>query len=544
LISLYFHTLRYLKFKQIYRRIWFNLYKPRLAKRQIPNLRFSKNEFFIPVQRQASLINKETFLFLNKSGDLSEIGWNGKLNYISKLWRYNQHYFDDLNALQASERKEWHYKLLERWVKENPMGYGVGWEPYPTSLRIVNWIKWYFSKNILTHTCKKSLATQVRWLNKRIEWHILGNHLISNAKALIFAGLFFSGKEADSWLKKGLKIIDKEVTEQVLSDGGNFELSPMYHSIFLEDLLDLINISSVFPNLIPVSNINKWKKKSYNMLKWLDTMVHPDGDISFFNDAAIGISPKLYDLIEYSKRLGLTYSLKTHEKINHLADSGYIRLNFKNVVVLLDVARIGPDYLPGHAHADTLSFELSLFGNRLLVNGGTSQYGSDSIRQIERSTMSHNTVTINDKNSSEVWGGFRVARRAQPFNLIIEELDNYLNVSCSHTGYQRLSGQPIHRREWKLFESSLMIKDNIEGPFKNAFAYFHFHPSIKLNKNKTGDWNLKIPNGHQARIHVEKGEPKIEKSFYSPEFNKRFEIQCLKIELVDRESCVNILWEN
>ena len=541
---LYFNTLKFLKLKQIYMRIWFNLFKPRLVKTHIPILRLAKNEIYQSAKKKVSLINEDTFCFLNKSESLSEIGWNGEVNNVSRLWRYNQHYFDDLNAIQASRRNEWHNKLLNRWVKENPIGHGIGWHSYPTSLRIVNWIKWHCSKNILNETCKKSLAIQVRWLNKRIEWHILGNHLFSNAKALVFAGLFFSGKEADGWLKKGLKIINRELEEQILNDGGNFERSPMYHSIFLEDLLDLINISYVFPGIISELNFNKWKKLANKMFNWLDTMVHPDGNISFFNDSTFGVSPKLNELIRYANRLGLNYNLKKFDKINHLADSGYIRLNYKNVVAILDVAQIGPDYLPGHAHADTLSFEFSLFGKRLLVNGGTSQYGVNSIRHNERSTKSHNTVTINNENSSEVWNGFRVARRAYPYGLNITELENSLSVSCSHNGYRRLNGKPSHSREWQLFQSSLIIKDKIKGPFKTAYAYFHFHPLIKINQNDKEDWTLIIPNCQQAKLQVKKGESKIEKSFYSPEFNKRFEIQCLKVKLEDSASCVNITWDN
>jgi uncharacterized heparinase superfamily protein len=59
---------------------------------------------------------------------------------------------------------------------------------------------------------------------------------------------FFQVKSLKIWLKKGLKIINDELNEQVLNDGGNFERSPMYHSIFLEDLLDLINISKFILN--------------------------------------------------------------------------------------------------------------------------------------------------------------------------------------------------------------------------------------------------------------------------------------------------------
>ena len=54
-------------------------------------------------------------------------------------------------------------------------------------------------------------------------------------------------------------------------------------------------------------------------------------------------------------------------------------------VVLCDIGRIGPDYLPGHAHADTLSFELSLAGERVIVNSGISEYGlsSERIRRVQ-----------------------------------------------------------------------------------------------------------------------------------------------------------------
>jgi hypothetical protein len=38
---------------------------------------------------------------------------------------------------------------------------------------------------------------QVRFLRKRLEVHLLGNHLFANAKALVFAGLYFSGDEAE-----------------------------------------------------------------------------------------------------------------------------------------------------------------------------------------------------------------------------------------------------------------------------------------------------------------------------------------------------------
>ena len=94
-----------------------------------------------------------------------------------KLWLYNLHYFDDLAADEAAARAEWHRALVSRWMSENPPGQGNGWEPYPTSLRIVNWVKWSLAGNALSLEAVHSLALQARWLRKRLEFHLLGNHL-------------------------------------------------------------------------------------------------------------------------------------------------------------------------------------------------------------------------------------------------------------------------------------------------------------------------------------------------------------------------------
>jgi hypothetical protein len=64
--------------------------------------------------------------------ELDEVGWFG--SGVEKLWRYNQHYFDDLNAIGASDRRDWHAGLIARWLSDNPAPQGDGWDPYPLSL--------------------------------------------------------------------------------------------------------------------------------------------------------------------------------------------------------------------------------------------------------------------------------------------------------------------------------------------------------------------------------------------------------------------------
>ena len=409
------HTVRYLRPVQIYGRLWFRLYRPRPDLRPAPPLRQPTGAFMTPARRLPSMTGPLRFVFLNETHDLDgPDDWNNPA--WEKLWLYNLHYFDDLNAQDAAAREDWHRALIQRWIVENPPGQGNGWEPYPLSLRIVNWIKWALAGHPLEAAWIHSLAVQVRFLRRRLEHHLLGNHLFANAKALVCAGLFFQGEEAEEWLHTGLRLLQRELPEQVLGDGGHFERSPMYHSIILEDLLDLLNLAGIYRDafLRLKRSFRPGRQPCKACARWLKALCHPDGEISFFNDAALDIACSPLALEDYAERLGLGTLPEPEAGITHLPDSGYIRLQQNFTIALLDVGPVGPDYSPGHAHADTLSFELSLFGQRVLVNSGTSCYGLGPERLRQRGTAAHNTVVVDGENSSEVWGGFRVAGRARP----------------------------------------------------------------------------------------------------------------------------------
>ncbi|MGE0581156.1 MAG: heparinase II/III family protein [Steroidobacteraceae bacterium] len=391
-----------------------------------------------------------------------------------KLWIYNLHYFDDLNAREAQTRAQWHRNLLDRWVEENPLGHGIGWEPYPVSRRIVNWVKWAARGNVLTLACLQSLALQMRWLGGRLEYHILGNHLFANAKALVYAGLFFDGDEAERCYARGLKLVQQQLQEQVLADGGHFELSTMYHAVVLEDLLDLVNVLRAYGREPPGS----WLTIVARMQRWLGLMNHPDGDIAFFNDAAFAVAPVAAQLDAYALRLGLPLPANESAALVRLETSGYVRAVAGPAFLLCDCAAVGPDHLPGHAHADTLSFELSLLGHRVLVNSGTSVYGTGAERQRQRGTAAHNTVVVNGCDSTEVWGGFRVARRARASLHGATSTGEGVIVDASHDGYRRQRGNNEHRRRWTLTEEFLCIEDQVTGNFDTAEACLHLHPDI------------------------------------------------------------------
>ncbi|CAN5371110.1 N/A [soil metagenome] len=462
------------------------------------------------------------FTFLNQIGDvLDPNSWNDSAR--GKLWLYNLHYFDDLAAAGWSGRRAWQRGLITRWIRENPPGTGVGWDPYPTSRRIVNWIKWALAGNALEFEHLHSMAVQARWLATRVEYHIGGNHLIANAKALLFAGLYFDGSEADDWRETGLRLLQRELAVQLLADGGHYERSPMYHAVVLEDLLDLINAGCAWCASTHVPPFARWHVWASRMLAWLLAMVHPDGEISFFNDSALGVGPPPDELSCYAERLGVPIPRGPAT----LGESGYVRAECAPALLIADLAPVGPDHQPGHAHADTLSFEFSLFGHRLLVNSGTSTYEPSGQRQYERSTAAHNTVEINGHDSSEVWSAFRVARRARPLDVAVTDSGTAIHIRGAHDGYRRLRGQPLHLREWRLTASELTVVDRVLGRFDCAIARFYFHPAVKLH----GDRTLELPNGTTCQWRNEGGNARVVRARWFPTFGCSQENHCLEVTL-------------
>ena len=539
-----FHTLRYLRLVQVYWRLWFKVYSPVVKSVGGASLRPCGKDWVSVLIRVPSMLDVNRFRFLNEEGGLTDrSSWNDPEK--EKLWLYNLHYFDDLNSEGADGRVDWHRALIQRWVDENPVGVGNGWEPYPLSLRIVNWVKWALRGHPLEMEWRVSLATQARYLRRRLEYHLLGNHLFANAKALVFAGLFFSGDEADEWLEKGLAILARELAEQVLPDGGHFELSPMYHAIILEDLLDLLNLARVYGGegeavsaRLPVAD---WRAASVRMLRWYHLMSHPDGALSFFNDATFGIAPGHADLQAYFEAVVGGWAAFSARPVTELPESGYIRVEQGRCVALLDVGRIGPDYLPGHAHADSLSFELSHRGQRVIVNSGISRYGEGAERLRQRGTRAHSTVVVDGEDSSEVWGGFRVARRARSFGLEVDETADGVRVTCAHDGYRRLKGRPAHWRTWWIGSDGLEVRDRIEGEFGRAEAFFHLHPTVEvISDGRSG--RMAIAGALMAEWSVSGGRVSLEEGKYHPGFGMEEAAKVIRVTFSGAASVFRLRW--
>ncbi len=473
-----FNTLKYLKAKQIYYRLF---YFARARLRRLIGFRyeFSKRsntaslKLIESIDNRYSIYENKKFEFLNLEKKFEEkIDWN--YTKFGKLWTYNLTYFE---YLKYKENVDLIYDFIE-----NIENIKDGLEPFPISLRAINWIKFLTKFKIKYKDIDDSLYAQYYILLDNLEYHLLGNHLLENGFSLLFGAYYF---EDEKLYKKAKNILINELNEQVLNDGAHFELSPMYHQIMLFRIFDCINV---------VKN-NKYKnqellvfleKKASLMLGWLENISYKNKEIPLLNDSANKIAPTTSELIKYAN------SLKIKAKNIELLDSGYRKIVKKDYECVVDAGKIGSDYIPGHAHADTFNFELYIKEKPFIVDSGLSTYDINETRFYQRATKAHNTIEVNDKNSSEVWGGFRVADRA----VVLEMSENDNHIIAVHDGYKKRFGVS-HKREWIFERDRVIIKDILDKDIKAVFR-LHFHPDVNeeniKNKIKLSEGNMILKN--------------------------------------------------
>jgi len=434
----------------------------------------------------------------------------------TRLRLYNLHYQDALRAADLSaEDKD---RMIRGWIAENPPMESAGWEPYTLSLRTVNWMLWALTGGEADDALLDGLAVQIRAVEDQLERHLLGNHLWANAKALVFAGLFFEGKEADAWLAKGLAIAEAERAEQFLADGGHFELSPTYHQLLTEDLLDLVNIADGAGRALG----GEWRDTAARALAWLQVMTRPDGQVPLFNDAAQGVSPPTAELVDYGRRLGISAPPPVSPGLSRLAATGYYRWRAPGLDIWTKMGRIGPDYLPGHAHADCFTFELFARGRPIIVDTGVSTYAPGPLRAYERGTAAHNTVQLADADLAEMWASFRVGRRPDVTGLEV----GASSVAAEHDGYARFRAR--HRRRFVFDQEGVTIEDELTGP-RPGTARLHFAPGIEPVVD-----GLSVAAG-PVRIQCDgAGDLRIERCEIARTFGERAAAQCLSLDFSAR----------
>lgn len=505
-LILLFHTLRHLRLSQLLYQVWYRIYRPRYVPTEehclvcLPNIK--------PFPRKEKSYTNGIFSFISLSGRFTH--WQD----ISRgmLWTYNLNYMDWLlqEGLSYEEGRDWIDHFIES-LPENK----IGQAPYPTALRIINWTKFIclYRENVSEDTRRawdSSLCSQVDLLLRRLEYHLLGNHLLEDICALFIASIYLS----DGLLsKRAIKMLKRELQEQILPDGAHYEQAPMYHCILLDRLLDCYNFAMTNSDRLRDQSILEVLRSSLiSMLGHLESIVYRDGSIPLVNDSAYGIALPYRAICSYAKSLCLEW------KSLPMKEAGYRWLRTDSLEVFIDVANVMATYQPGHTHADSLSYELRIGGVPIVVDTGISTYDKTSRREYERATSAHNTVIIEGRNSSETWGGFRVGKRAHTTLL----LDTDTLIHAEHDGFGRAH---LHYREFALQDKGLRIRDCISH--NEATTLLHLAPD--LNVLSSTPTQVILSGGIVIDI-TGAYEVTVTENYISRYYNKHERIQVLHIQ--------------
>jgi uncharacterized heparinase superfamily protein len=416
------------------------------------------------------------------------------LKEISRRQIYHANYCDflnvDLDGPEDSELLHRATRIALSWCDQNPSGTEIGWGPFFLSLRIVNWVK-YLVRNAARaevigdgahiERVLASLRVQILSLESRLERELLANHLLKNAKALVFAGALLEAPEGDRWRRLGQQILREQIAEQILPDGGHIERSPMYHAWILDDLLDIQNLFESSPPEEPecALEVSRCIEK---MAAYLSQIIHPDGEIPLFNDSQLDVTRPTAEILS-DAGASTTNSSQNGIEVKAMCETGYatIRDTIARSFLIFDCGPLGPDYQPGHGHSDVLSYELTLHGQRVIVDTGVSSYERNPERYYERSTAAHNTVRVDGSEQAEIWGGFRVGRRPAVSSIRCGEIAGCQFVGGTHFGYKHLN--VVHSRAIiRLKGDSWVFVDTLSGKGSHKIeSFIHLHPAIRVS---------------------------------------------------------------
>jgi hypothetical protein len=347
-----------------------------------------------------------------------------------RLRAFHAQYGEDVLELARAGDAEGARAAMEGWIESHPPRAGDPWHPYPLSTRAGNWIAALaLAPAAGSAPVVASLWRQLAHLERNVEDDVLGNHVIRNARALVLGGVAFG---APRLLARGRRLLARELPEQILADGGHYERSPVYHLVVLRDLLE---IDAAAPGSVPDEVLE-------GMRRFAAALLRPDGEPALFNDGTLDLAPRL-ELPPAADGLAV------------FPDTGYAVVRRDGLWLAFDCGPPSPEFLPAHAHADALSFQLWLDGQPVVVDPGMPTYAAGEERDWFRGTRAHSTVALGGRDQFELWGAFRSG--PLPHVVLLAAAGDRLEASVTWPGGLR------HVRRIDVDADGVTVHDRIEG---------------------------------------------------------------------------------
>jgi uncharacterized heparinase superfamily protein len=399
--------------------------------------------------------------------------------------------------------------LVQSWISENPGWNSLAWRSDVLATRLFAWIV-HFDEiakrdqdDALRRAMLTSLVAQLRHLARTASWQVPGAGRLRALKGLIAGMAVLVGPEGR--LTRAIKTFERELSVQVLADGGHISRSPSLQLQVLQDLIDTRAVLRSAHMEAPVA----LREAIERMAPMLRFFRHGDRRLALFNDS-LEEDGVLIDLV-------LTRSETKGRPPTHAPDTGFDRLQASKSLALIDTGKPPTRGFDDHAHAGTLSFEFSHERERIIVNCGAYRGPKPNWWRVARASAAHSVLVVADTNSVEIRADGTLGRT--PATVLREraEHEGQQWISATHDGYRERFGL-IYARQ--LFLSAdgedLRGEDRLTGLPGAAFAVrFHLHPSVQGSLARDGSGALlRLPSGIVWRLRAAGAEMSLGESIY------------------------------
>lgn len=428
------------------------------------------------------------------------VDWNMRADDSrAQLWRMNLHYFEYLHTLPNEDACTLIADWITRCRPRSKVSSSAGWTSYAVSLRLSAWLTWWSRRSsfrtdrVFERLFSASVREQANYLCANLETDLRGNHLIKNLRALTECGAAYPDSAGARWRELANTWLRRELPVQILPDGVHFERSPSYHAQVLADLL-------VIAAVRPRDDISQMLDDALDrMTQALVDLTHPDGLPAQLNDGGLTMAVSAAAcLAAYAEVRGRP--APSPRRVFAMPDAGFYGARGDRDYIIVKMGPLGPNRLMAHAHGDWGSFEWSVNGQRVIVDQGVFEYVDGEKRRLSRSTLSHNTSTVDEAEQADFFDAFRCGARpmAERPQFVVTahgfELSGILHPALSRSGTRQ-------NRTITWSPGQVIVGDKGAGDAVLA-ARFLLHPNVVVQTERMCT-SLALPDGSTLPLYVD-----------------------------------------